>query len=62
MSKLGKEKSDKLYEDGFRDAQHGGKPNTPHQDWHPFMRDQFLQENTEYKKGYAAGESAKKSK
>lgn len=60
MAKLSKEKADKAFDDGFRDARHGEKPNTPHQDWHPLIREEFRQKNLEYKKGYNAGAAAKK--
>jgi hypothetical protein len=55
-------KDDKLYEDGFRDANHGGARNPPNDEslTSLFMSDRSLKENAEYHKGYTAGETSKK--
>lgn len=54
--------ANRLYEDGFRDAQHGARPNPPNNEsWTSlFMSDRALKENAEYHKGYKAGLSKRK--
>lgn len=53
-----REQADKMYHDGYRDAMHDGKFNcSSNRTYGDYCRDY-----AEYKQGYEAGESAKKSK